>query len=154
MSHHIAYDHQCPDCQAWYVPYDVTVPCPQCGLVEKERFDFVRYAAGLLRTNLRKYHSYSPPAWYVGSYSDHLASLLFMIFEAHRVANPPCSFEEMAREIVNRLEWRDQEYGKDYLYQLALRVHAELEKRMEEDAAEPAVSWWRRLLGRFGRSRR
>ncbi|WXG46619.1 MAG: hypothetical protein WED05_08190 [Candidatus Atabeyarchaeum deiterrae] len=62
MTLHINYDHQCPKCEAYYIPYD-DVPCPRCGLVEKERFDHITRATRSLLFNLDNYGSYVPPAW-------------------------------------------------------------------------------------------
>ena len=32
MSLHIMYDHQCAKCEAFYIPYEEGVTCPNCGL--------------------------------------------------------------------------------------------------------------------------
>jgi uncharacterized Zn finger protein (UPF0148 family) len=61
---HIFYTHQCHKCGAFYIPYDKDVPCPNCGLVEKERFDYIPRATESLNFNLKEYGRYIPPAWY------------------------------------------------------------------------------------------
>lgn len=35
MTMHVVYDHECPACEALYIPYDEDVPCPRCGIVEE-----------------------------------------------------------------------------------------------------------------------
>ncbi|MGB9877236.1 MAG: hypothetical protein ACPLPS_05670 [bacterium] len=62
MTLHIHYDHQCPNCGAFYIPYE-DVPCPNCGLMEEERFDFIPQAVESLLYNLHRYGSYFPPAF-------------------------------------------------------------------------------------------
>jgi hypothetical protein len=142
MTLHIHSDHRCSQCEAWYVPYDKAVPCPRCGLVEESRVDFVPRAVSSARINLREQGSYQPAAWAVSCYADHLMLLLFMILECHRKGVPTRPFGEVARECVETMDWGDQPYGKEYLYQLALRVHVEL----EGDHQHREMSWWRRML--------
>jgi hypothetical protein len=68
---HIHYDHQCPTCNAYYIPYDVDVPCPSCGLLEQERFDFISQAVASARFNF-KAKDPVPTAWFAGSLADHI----------------------------------------------------------------------------------
>jgi hypothetical protein len=148
MTLHIYSDHRCLQCEAWYVPYDKAVPCPRCGLVEEGRVDFVPRAVSSARINLREQGSYQPAAWAVSCYADHLMMLLFMILECHRKEVPTRPFDEVARECVEAMDWGGQPYGKEYLYQLALRVHAELEvgrPRLEKSWAGKLIKWF----GRF-----
>jgi hypothetical protein len=51
MTVHASYTHQCPACEAFYIPFD-DVPCPHCGLVEQERDDFIRLAVTSVRWNI------------------------------------------------------------------------------------------------------
>ena len=39
MSLHIMYDYQCSKCEAFYIPYEEGVTCPNCGLDEDEVYD-------------------------------------------------------------------------------------------------------------------
>ena len=84
MTLHVHYDHQCPNCMAYYIPYDKDVPCPCCGFVEQERFDFIPQAAMSAHYNLETQGSYVPGAWYTGSLGDHILSLLFPLLEKYR----------------------------------------------------------------------
>ena len=125
MTMHITYDHQCAKCGAFYIPYD-EVPCPNCGLIESERFDFIPQAADSAMFNLEEYQSYVPPAWWTGSYGDHILSLLFSILEQQR-EEPDKPFPSIARSFVDEVEWGDQGYGKEHLYNIAIRVHEQIE---------------------------
>lgn len=90
MTLHVTYEHQCPKCAAYYIPYDEVVPCPQCGLIVKDRFDYIEQAAVSMRFNKREgsYIPSIPSAWLVGSLGDHILSLLFLIFDAYEDEAP------------------------------------------------------------------
>jgi hypothetical protein len=124
---HIDYTHKCPKCDSWYIPYDESVPCPSCGLVEQERFDFISKAVGACRYNLSNFESYIPPAWFVGSLGDHILHLVFPLLEIDRKYSTGQSFSILARSMLEQLEWGDQPYLRDHVYSIALRIHEELE---------------------------
>src|ERR1700732_5404702 len=81
MTVHDSYTHVCSQCAAYYIPFDKDVPCPRCGLVEQERYDFISTAVCSVRWNIQMYGSYVPGAWFVGGLGDHLLLILFYIFE-------------------------------------------------------------------------
>ena len=126
MTLHVSYDHECPKCNAYYIPYDVDVPCPSCGLVEQERFDFIPEAAASARFNLITHGSYVPGAWYAGSLADHILSLLFDLLEEHREEPDGQSFKPMAHNALKHMDWGDQKYLCDHIYSIAVRVFEEL----------------------------
>jgi hypothetical protein len=126
MTLHVVYDHECEACGAIYVPYDDDVPCPKCGLVEEDRFDFIPEAVVSLRFN--KFHgSYRPPAWWVGSLGDHILNLLFGLLDTYEEEKPD-SFREFVASRLAKIDWGDQEYLQNHVLGIALRVHEELEK--------------------------
>ena len=136
MTLHIPYTHECPQCSAFYIPFDETVRCPSCGLQEDKSatFDtFVEQAAHSAQFNLQSYGSYIPPAWWVGTFGDHILHLLFPILEYHRTLKVPKSFAVVAREAVDQMEWGDQEYVREHFYQIALEVQS----RMEQNGKQP-----------------
>ena len=49
MTMHVVYSHECPNCKAYYIPYDAEVPCPRGGPVEEGRFDFNPQAAAAMK---------------------------------------------------------------------------------------------------------
>jgi hypothetical protein len=125
MTLHVVYNHQCASCQAFYIPYD-GVPCPRCGVVVEERFDYIPEAAASMRFNKDSGGSYTPGAWWVGSLGDHILSLLFGLFDAYDAHEGDQSFEEFATEYLGRMQWGDQEYLRDHVRGIALRVRRHL----------------------------
>ncbi len=123
MTLHIPYSHQCGSCQAFYIPYDETVPCPRCGTVETERFPYIPQAAGSVRFNLDSYGSYVPPAWYTGSLGDHILYILFNLFEGHRQQGESVDFTEFSAIMLGRMDWGDQAYLRQHVQDIALRVY-------------------------------
>lgn len=131
MTLHIPYNYQCSQCEAFYIPYDATIDCPNCGAKTPATdvfASFIERAADSARFNLRSNDSYIPGAWYIGSYGDHILSLLFRILEIHRTQEAAQSFAEVARQCVDDMQWGDQQYARDHIYQIALKVHEQLEQ--------------------------
>ena len=125
MTLHVYYEHKCPACQAFFIPFEPGVPCPNCGRAADEVFDFVPQAASSLEFNLKTYGSYAPPAWYVGSLGDHCLRLLFTVFEAFRTREDPAEdFETCLDRKLASLDWGGQLYFEKHLRALALKVHA------------------------------
>jgi len=60
MTLHIKYDHKCSHCYADYIPYN-DVPCPKCGRMERERFDFIPKAIDSIIYNIQHYGRCTPP---------------------------------------------------------------------------------------------
>ena len=136
MSLHIPYTHQCPKCSAFYIPYAEDVCCPSCGVQEdkSEVFDtFIQQAANSAEFNFNSHGSYIPPAWWVGTFGDHILSLLFGILEQHRTTENSESFADVARRMVDKIEWSDQEYTREHLYQIALKVQEQIEQNTEDE---------------------
>jgi hypothetical protein len=129
MTWHIHYTHQCGSCSAFYIPYDADVMCPQCGKNEDEvKEDFISEAAGSASVNLREGGSYMPGAWYASSFADHILHLLFLVLEEHREAKKSKPFDQVAREVVDKIDFGEQTYLRGHLYDIALKVKAELDK--------------------------
>jgi hypothetical protein len=124
MTLHITYDHQCPKCQVFYIPYDDQVPCPNCGLIELERIDYIEQAADSMRFN-KVDGSYTPGAWYVGSLGDHILMLLFPLFDAYEEEHPD-DFQVFATDRIGKMDWGDQLYLKDHVFGIAVRLHETL----------------------------
>jgi hypothetical protein len=127
MTLHVYYSHQCTACEAHYIPYDQDVPCPQCGLIKPERFDFIPRALQSMEFNLKQFGSYMPPAWWVGSLGDHVLHLLFRIFDAHADWTEPSDFEGFLDTALGIFQWGEHPYMKEHIRAIALRVHAALE---------------------------
>lgn len=122
MTLHVVYNHQCEQCQAHYIPYDSDVPCPKCGTVEIERFDYIPQAAQSVRYNLERYGSYVPGAWWVGSLGDHILHILFHLYEGYRMLPEKPDFDVYVRDSLERMNWENQVFLRDHIYNIALRV--------------------------------
>ena len=127
MTLHVVYTHQCGACQAYYIPYD-DVPCPRCGQKETERFDYIPQAVESMRYNLQTGGSYTPGAWWVGSLGDHILSLLFGLFDGYEEQKGAVGFEEYLVDRLLAMQWGDQDYLREHLHGIALRVREELER--------------------------
>jgi hypothetical protein len=126
MTMHVVYSHECPNCKAYYIPYDDAVPCPRCGTVEEERFNYIPQAAASMNVNKTSGGSYTPGAWWVGSLGDHILMLLFGLFDAYEAQQSPTTFEQFIDQRLAQMEWGDQEYMRDHLRGIAIRVRQEL----------------------------
>ena len=132
MTVHDSYTHQCPQCQAFYIPYD-QVPCPRCGLVEHERYDFIPIAVASVQWNIERYGSYVPGAWFIGGLGDHLLLILFQIFERWK-SNPGAGLNRAIEEELLPRDWGDQAYLGSHVAAMARRVFEELEKKRQTNA--------------------
>jgi hypothetical protein len=131
MTLHIVYNHQCAKCSAFYIPFDDDVPCPNCGEVEEERFDFISRAAGSLRYNMKMGGSYMPAAWWVGSLGDHILYVVFQLFERYRHEGEGIAFAVFADDVLSTYQWGEQMYLMRHIYTIALRVYEEMLKQEE-----------------------
>lgn len=138
MTLHIHYNHQCAQCGAYYIPYGNDVPCPRCGIMEQERYNFIPQAVESAYYNLKSQHSYTPMAWYVGSLGDHILYLMFPILEQHRLS-PTQSFNEVAWNMVQKMNFGEQEYLRDHLYSILILVYQQLQG-MESSSLEKDFS--------------
>jgi hypothetical protein len=124
---HVVYSHECETCKAYYIPYDTDVPCPRCGKVEIERFDYIPQAAASMRVNKSSSGTYTPGAWWVGSLGDHILMLLFGIFDAYEAQQQGgAPFEQFLEQRLAQMQWGDQAYLGAHLRGIALRVRQEL----------------------------
>ena len=127
MTLHVFYDHQCPECGFWYIPYDDSVACPKCGLVEEERFDFIPRAAESLQFNLESTGSYVPCAWYTGSLGDHSLSVLFGLFDEF-VEEEETDFRAFIENILSEPIEGDEKHFRDHICSIALRIDEAMAK--------------------------
>jgi len=137
MTLHISYDHTCPSCGTYYIPFDKDIACPKCNLMEEERFYFIPEAAKSAYYNLINEGRYQPASWYIGSYADHTLHLLFITLERHRLNEANISFEEFAKELVyKKINWEDETFYRNYFFQIACRVYSYLQDNNDELSKE------------------
>lgn len=125
MTIHINSSHECASCGAFYIPYEEILPCPKCGKIEKEYFDFfIPLAVESLMFN-KKQGSFIPPMWYVGSFGDHVLHLLFPIFEAYE-SKKPGNFRKFAAKRLSKIDWGKQKYLEKHLLEIAVRLEEKI----------------------------
>jgi hypothetical protein len=132
MTRHVSYSHQCPSCEAYYIPYDSDVPCPQCGIIEPERYNFIPLAIESSLTNLAVEGSYVPGAWYMRSLADHILRILFDLLERERENSSGISFNDIVEEELQRKDWGEQVYLRQHIHGIALRVYDEIQRKMAD----------------------
>jgi hypothetical protein len=137
MTVHASYTHQCPACEAFYMPFD-QVPCPWCGLIEKERDEFfIPLAVSSVRWNIQMDGSYVPGAWFVGGLGDHLLLIVFYIFERWR-EHPEHDFPDAVEKELSPRDWGDQAYLKNHVATMSERILQELNRDRPQGDEPPA----------------
>lgn len=131
MTLHIFYDHSCSNCGANYIPYDKDVPCPKCGIVENEHYDFIPRAVASLKFNLKAYGLFSPLAWWISSFADSIMLVIFNIFENYREKENKDDFSKHTKEMLEEGDWKDKEYLKNHIYDIALRIYQEIKDEIK-----------------------
>jgi len=126
MTIHVVYNHQCPRCEVSYIPYDQDVPCPCCGFVEEERFDFITEAAQSAEYNLKTQGSYLPASWWAGSLGDHILYLVFTALEEYRTSGEGELFVDTAFRVFHNMTWEPQPHLQQHVMNIAIRVYETL----------------------------
>src|SRR5262249_14641673 len=137
---HVVYTHECGGCGAYYIPYDADVPCPRCGLVERERFDYIPQAAASMRYNKEWRGKYMPGAWWIGSLGDHILHVLFGLFDDYEAQQEDIAFESFVDGALADREWGDQDYMRPHIRDIALRVREVLETGEQGADADPGCA--------------
>ena len=121
MSLHIMYDHQCSKCEAYYVPYEEGIACPNCGFNEEEIYNLVPQLAHSAKYQIDTMGFYTPLAWWTGSFGDYVALIIFQILDAYNDQGEK-EFEEIALEYCNNRTWGKQLYMKNHIRDLSYKV--------------------------------
>jgi hypothetical protein len=124
------YDHQCSKCEAFYIPYEKGIVCPNCGLDEEEIYDIVPELANSANYQMDTMGFYTPIAWWTGSFGDHVALLIFQVLDAFN-AQEEKNFQEFALEYFDNSKWGNQLYMKEHIRDLSYKVFLELQKKIE-----------------------
>ena len=123
MSLHIMYDHQCSKCQAFYIPYAKDIVCPNCGVDEEEMYDIVPQLVESANYQMDSMGFYIPVAWWIGSFGDHVALIIFQILDTYtKRDNKEKKFQDIAFEYCNKGTWGNQLYMKDHIRDLSYCV--------------------------------
>lgn len=128
MPLHILYDHQCSKCDAYYIPYEKDIVCPNCGNDEEKVFDIISQLADSAKYQMDTMGSYTPIAWWTGSFGDHVALIVFQILDAYTNEKKEKDFKSVATKYCNSKTWGNQLYMKEHICKLSYKVYLELEK--------------------------
>lgn len=127
MSLHIMYDHQCSECEAYYIPYEKGIVCPNCGLDEEDIYDIIPELAHSAKYQMDTMGFYTPIAWWIGSFGDHIALIIFQILDAYSDQEEGKEFQEVALEYCNNRTWGNQLYMKDHICEISYKVFLALQ---------------------------
>lgn len=125
MSLHIYYDHQCPECEAYYIPYSDTVVCPKCGFKEDEVYDIIPELTRSAQYQMDTMGFYTPIAWWVGSFGDHVALVIFELLDRCSFKKEE-DFEAIASDFFDKRDWGNQLYLKGHIRDIAYLVYLEI----------------------------
>ena len=128
MSLHIMYDHQCSKCEAYYIPYEKGIACPNCGLDEDDVYHVTPRLAHSANFQMNAHGFYTPIAWWTGSFGDHVALLIFKVLDKFYTQEEK-DFYEIAEEHFNSSSWGSQLYMKNHIRDLSYKVYLELEQQ-------------------------
>lgn len=128
MSMHIMYDYQCKKCEAFYIPYEKDIVCPNCGLNEEEPYDIVLDLANSAKYQMDTMGFYTPIAWWTGSFGDYVALIIFQILDAYNNQEKK-EFQEIASEYCHNRTWGNQLYMKDHICDLSYSVFLALNEK-------------------------
>lgn len=129
MSLHIMYNHQCSKCEAFYIPYENGIVCPNCGLNEDEIYDIVPQLANSANYQMDTMGFYTPIAWWTGSFGDYVAVIIFQILDAYNNQEDEKEFQEIAFVYCNNRTWGKQLYMKDHIRDLSYNVFLALNEK-------------------------
>jgi len=125
MSYHMfsGETHKCSKCAAFFLPFERSLPCPQCGTPSTEFYDFVSEAVTGLEIHKREYGEYTAGAYFVSGLPEHIFLLLCNAFD---VIDGHPDFLTALREHLDGSDWGDQRYMSSHVYDIAVRVKERL----------------------------
>ena len=123
-------DFKCSKCKTIFIPYKIGIKCPKCNNEVKEDIseylNFIKNLVGSMRVHKMQYGRYHPGAWYVGSMSDHIQSLIFQIFDSMEYDSEKNKEKEYLSSFIDKIKWEEeqsnQKYFKDYIKEITFEV--------------------------------
>jgi uncharacterized Zn finger protein (UPF0148 family) len=150
MTFHIKKDdYQCPECSAYFIPYQENHPCPNCGhtVNEPEYTDFIDQLLHSLRVHKRKYGQYMPDTWLHNSFGEHVQQFCFQVFDdlERKDLDSEQAERKHVQKVLDEQVWQaDMPYVGDHVSEIVERVY---EKYLEHDRLE--LTWWQRKKQNF-----
>ena len=122
-------DFECSKCSALYIPFKKHFKCPKCGKPSTEFFDFISETIGAMKGHRNMYGSYSPPAWFYGSFSDYVLMNIFDVFDSIEYNNPPDP-EVFIKEWFAKSEC-EEEYQPKHVEEIVLLIYQDYKVNKE-----------------------
>lgn len=126
MTVHSDVDNKCKYCDTPFVPIPELPTCPKCQRKSDVIFaDFVKDTIFSAQFNVSHYHSFIPPAWYVGTIGDHYYNIAFRFLDyvcaelrARKRNLLSRKFSEaqidlLASQFLEMLDFGEQSYRRD-----------------------------------------
>lgn len=145
MTYHInAPDYVCKKCNEIYIAFKKDLPCPFCAEPEAsqgESYNFINRVTQSILINKRQFGTFTPQAWYQGSYSDYLQAICFETLQS--MENNP---GKGPGEILKNQGW--SEGTQKYMHQMILEVKNGYDERntFKEWLDQKYVQFLRKLL--------
>ena len=114
-------DIKCEKCSAVFIPFRQDFKCPKCNEPTNEFFDFIPELIGSMKYHKERYGKFTPDAWYIGSLAEDVQSIIFKIFDVLEI-DKPINPEEFIITTIDKINWRDQQYLKNHIKEIALEV--------------------------------
>lgn len=124
MTIHINYKgYKCPNCSVLFIPFQEKLKCPKCGKVASEFFDLIPEIITSMKYHKRRYGFYTPPAWYTGSISEYIQSIIFTLFDKIERDKPKKLNKEIVIAPLNKTNWENQDYMRKHIKGIAFGVY-------------------------------
>lgn len=130
MTAHLPFRHQCPDCEAHYIPYSKDIVCPKCGKDEEDKDNYSSFINMVVEG--ARYHktswtpafqakaSYTPGVFATITLGDSLAFNCWLAFDFMENAEH-CTVEEALDSWLDKGTWTEENlWYRNYLKPLIL----------------------------------
>ena len=134
MTLHLSMEYICSKCEAKYIPYNETIVCPKCG--NKEDLEkYPKLVEGICDSfvfNIKSTKRFDN-CWVTFDISDMIQSIFFYIFntwaldkmENYEPENRTEEFKKHLEEVIDKIDFHEDTYIKDYLKKLGMEVYEE-----------------------------
>lgn len=113
----------CKKCGAEFVACQKDYPCPACGQVTEEFFDFIPATIASMKDHKQLYGSYLPESWFSGSVADVVQRVIFEIFDNYEIEKPK-DFTAFVLEQMETAEWEEgQECLVAQVEEIVLKIY-------------------------------
>lgn len=127
MQTFIEYDHNCPNCDAYYIPFNQNTVCPNCGFAEDERFDYIERVVDFIENNLEDYSWIKPDEIEANSFADHVLMLTLQSLEFYAYKRNEFTIDDALSYFFNKVQFKDQEYLRFHIQNISKEVFKKIQ---------------------------